>query len=76
MPKLPIIKDRQLIKALKELGFYENRQRGSHLIMVHADGRRTVIVIHSGRDIPRGTLKGILKDLEISTEEFVRLLKK
>lgn len=72
MPRLPVIKDRQLI-----LGFYEHRQRGtSHLIIVHPDGRRTSIPIHPGKDIPRGTLKGILRDLEISTEEFVKLLQK
>lgn len=73
MPKLPTIKDRQLIRALKKLGFFEHRQRGtSHLIMAHPDGRRTSVPIHPGKDIPRGTLKGILRDLEISTEEFIK----
>lgn len=77
MPKLPVLKDRQLIKALKSLGFFEHRQRGtSHLIMAHSDGRRASIPIHSGKDIPRGTLKGILKDLEIPTNEFIKFLKK
>lgn len=76
MPKLPIIKDRELIRALKKLGFFEHRQRGtSHLIMAHPDGRRATIPIHPGKDIPRGTLKGILRDLEISTEEFIKLLR-
>jgi len=75
MPKLPIIKARQLIKTLKKLGFSEHRQRGtSHLIMVHLDGRRASIPVHPGKDIPRGTLKGILRDLEISTEEFLKSL--
>lgn len=76
MPKLPIIKDRELIKTLKKLGFFEHRQRGSHLIMAHPDGRRASIPIHPGKDIPGGTLKGILRDLEISTKEFIRILKK
>jgi predicted RNA binding protein YcfA (HicA-like mRNA interferase family) len=77
MPKLPVIKDRQLIKILKQLGFFEHRQRGtSHLMMVHADGRRTIIPIHPGKDIPRGTLIAILKDIEISREELIKILKK
>jgi len=77
MPKLPIINSRQLIKALKKLEFYKHRQRGtSHLIMVHSDGRRTTIPVHQGKDIPQGTLKSILRDLEISIEEFINLLKK
>ena len=77
MPKLPIIKSRNLVKALKKSGFYEHRQRGtSHLIMVHSDGRRTSVPIHQGKDIPRGTLKGIIRDLEISNKEIIDLLKK
>lgn len=77
MPKLPIIKSRQLIEALKKLGFFEHRQRGTnHLIMAHTDGKRASIPVHPGKDIPRGTLKGILRDLEISTEELVKTLRK
>lgn len=77
MPKLPTIKAKQLIKALKKFGFFEHRQRGtSHLIMAHPDNRRVSIPVHRGKDIPKGTLKGILKSLEISTEEFIAFLKK
>ena len=77
MSKLPIIKARELIKILNKLSFYKHRQKGtSHLVMVHKDGRRTVIPVHAGKDIPRGTLKSILRDLEISTNDFVSLSKK
>ena len=77
MPPLPIIRDKQLIKVLKKLGFSEHRRKGtSHLIMVHPDGLRTTVPIHPGKDMPRGTLKGILRDLEISTEGFIKLLQK
>ena len=77
MPKLPIIKDKQLIKVLNKLGFVKHRQGGtSHLVMIHLDGRRTIIPIHSGKDIPRGTLKAILRDIEITNNDFVNLLQK
>lgn len=77
MPKLPIVKYKKLIKVLMSVGFFEHRQRGtSHLIMKHPDGRRATIPIHPGKDIPRGTLKGILNDMEISTQEFIKILKK
>ena len=76
MPKLPIVNDKKLVSALKRMDFLLCRQRGtSHLVMKHPDGRRTVIPIHPGRDIPRGTLKAILKDIEISIKEFVENLK-
>lgn len=77
MPKLPIIKAKQLIKTLKKFGFFEHRQKGtSHLIITHSDNRRASIPVHPGKDIPKGTLKGILRDLEIPTEEFIAFLKK
>ncbi|PIU75426.1 MAG: hypothetical protein COS76_00820 [Candidatus Portnoybacteria bacterium CG06_land_8_20_14_3_00_39_12] len=77
MPKLPIIKAKQLLKALKQLGFFEHRRRGtSHLIMAGQGGERTTIPIHSSKDIPAGTLKAILRDLNISVEVLVVALKK
>ena len=75
MPKLPIIKDKQLIKVLNKLGFTKHRQKGtSHLVMIHLDGRRTIVPIHPGKDIPRGTLKAILRDIEITNNYFTDLL--
>lgn len=77
MPKLPMLKANELIRALKKLDFIECRQRGtSHLVMKHTDGRRTTIAVHSNKDIPRGTLGGILRDIDISRDEFLRILGK
>ncbi len=76
MPKLPIIKSKELIKILKKVGFFKHHQVGSHIQFKHLDGRRVTVPFHSGKDIPRGTLKAILCDLKISIEEFIKLLKK
>lgn len=76
MPKLPPVKDRELIRVLKRLGFFEHPERGTaHLVFAHPDGRRTTVSRHPGKDIPRGTLRGILQDANISPDEFRRLLK-
>ena len=76
MPKLPVIKDRELIRVLHRLGLFEHPERGtSHLVFKHPDGRRTTVARHPGKDIPRGTLRAILRDMNISTEEFVTFLK-
>jgi len=75
MSKLPAIKDRELIQVLKKLGFFEHPERGSsHLVYKHPDGRRTVVARHPGKDIPRGTLRAILRDINISIDEFNKLL--
>lgn len=76
MPKLPLIKDRELIRALKKLGFFEHPERGSsHVVFAHHDGRRTTVSRHPGKDMPRGTLRAILRDVNISIPDFVTLLK-
>ncbi|MEK7130990.1 MAG: type II toxin-antitoxin system HicA family toxin [Patescibacteria group bacterium] len=75
MPKLPAVKSKDLIRVLKSVGFFEHRQRStSHLVMKHNDGRRTIVSIHSGKDIPKGTLLAILKDIQITKEEFLKIL--
>jgi predicted RNA binding protein YcfA (HicA-like mRNA interferase family) len=63
-----------VIKALSKIGFEPVRQRGSHLFMMHPDGRSTVIPIHSGEELGRGVLKEILNDAGMSNEEFLDLL--
>ena len=76
MPKLPVVKVRELIRTLKRLGFVEHPERGtSHLVYTHEDGRRTTVARHPGRDIPNGTLRGILRDINISVGEFIAILK-
>lgn len=75
MPKLPVVKSKDLVKALKSVGFLEHRQRStSHLMMKHGDGRRTIVPMHSNKDIPKGTLLAILKDIQITKEELVKIL--
>ncbi|HEY4510510.1 MAG TPA: type II toxin-antitoxin system HicA family toxin [Candidatus Paceibacterota bacterium] len=76
MPKLPTLKDRELMRVLQKLGFVKHPERGtSHLVFAHPDGRRTTISRHPGKDIPRGTLRAILRDINISIKEFIHLLK-
>jgi predicted RNA binding protein YcfA (HicA-like mRNA interferase family) len=75
MPKLPVVKSNELLRVLKRLGFFEYHQVGSHIQLKHPDGRRTTIPFHKGKDIKKKTLKGILSDLDISVEEFIKILK-
>ncbi|MEK7673696.1 MAG: type II toxin-antitoxin system HicA family toxin [Patescibacteria group bacterium] len=76
MPKLPVVKDRELIKILLKLDFIQHKETGSsHLVFSHFDGRRTTVPRHSGKDIPRGTLRAILRDINISPEQFIQVLK-
>lgn len=52
------------------MGFELARVRGSHHILIHSDGHRTVVPVHSGETIGRGLLAQILRDCQITREEF------
>lgn len=55
------MKVKELLKLLKDDGWQEKDQNGSHLQLIHPNKIGKVTVpIHSG-DIPKGTLQAILK---------------
>jgi predicted RNA binding protein YcfA (HicA-like mRNA interferase family) len=64
-----------VIKKLKKVGFIFDRQaKGSHEIWYNpTTKRRTTIPNHPGTDIPKGTLKAIIKEAGLTEEEFVAL---
>jgi predicted RNA binding protein YcfA (HicA-like mRNA interferase family) len=74
MPQLPILNSRKLIAALERAGFVVVRQKGSHARLQHADGRVVTVPGHPGQDVGRGLLRKILRDAELSRDEFIDLL--
>jgi len=69
---LPIVSWREVLRALHKIGFNPVRQTGSHIILEHTDGRHTTVPKHS--EIRRGLLLAILRDINITKEEFLELL--
>jgi len=56
-------------------GFVEDRQKGSHLVLIRPETKtRTVVPVHAGRTIKEPLLRAILRDANLSVEEFVELL--
>ena len=74
MTRLPRITGREVIAALRKAGFEVARVKGSHHFLRHADGRGTVVPVHSGETIGPGLLTAIIRDCEIEREAFVALL--
>ncbi len=72
MPKLPVLKPRQVIAALERSGFYQVRQRGSHLQL--KKGNLLVTVPMHGKDLNPTVLRSILRQARMSLEEFENLL--
>lgn len=75
MSKLPPIKSKDLLKVFQKEGFSISRQVGSHVRLVHSDGRKLTIALHN-KEIPKGTLSAILRQAEISRKDFLVLLRK
>ena len=74
MTKLPRnVKAKDLVKVLEKLGFLSSGQSGSHLKMVHPDGRWTTVPIHR-KPVPTGTLRAILRQSQITAEELLKNL--
>jgi mRNA interferase HicA len=74
MSRLPTLKPRELVAALKKDGFIELHQKGSHLHLWHPSKERmTTVPMHPG-DVHRGLVNAIIKQAGLSVEEFIDLL--
>ncbi|HKX44149.1 MAG TPA: type II toxin-antitoxin system HicA family toxin [Burkholderiaceae bacterium] len=73
MPKLPHVSGAEVQRALERLGFQKVRQSGSHVVMKR-DSKGCVVPMHS--EVKIGTLAGLLRQAEVSSEEFLLALRK
>ncbi len=69
--KLPVLKAKEVIRILERAGFFIHHQTGSHAQMKHSKKNelRITIPIHSG-DLPIPVLRSILKQAQLTVEEF------
>ena len=72
MSKVPIVSGTKLVKALCKLGYYVRDQKSSHIHLRHPTKRPLTIPNH--KEIARGTLRAILRDADITKDEFLKVL--
>ena len=74
MSQPPRISGRETVKALSKIGYEFDRQRGSHIILrqVETPFRRVVVPDH--KEIAKGTLRSIIKQVGLTVDEFIELL--
>jgi predicted RNA binding protein YcfA (HicA-like mRNA interferase family) len=73
MTRLPNVSGRDCIRALEKVGFYFKRQEGSHVILRRDDPfAQTSVPLH--KELDRGTLRAIIRQTDLSVDEFVNLL--
>lgn len=78
MTRLPALTGKEVVPLLIKSCFIKERQRGSHVFLKHPDGRTTVVSVHAGETIGPGgpgLLSKILRDVEMTKEDFLKILK-
>lgn len=71
---MPVVSWRQVERVLRKLGYTFDRQRGSHRVYVRAQPPDT-ITVPQHREIAKGTLKSIIRQLGLGLDGFVKLLR-
>ncbi len=74
MNRLRIVDAKTLEKVVFSLGFERVRQKGSHVFYRHSDGRTTTIPHHGSRVLARPLLREILREIDITVDEYNRIL--
>ena len=75
MKRLGIYTGEQVVKAFIRAGWKITRQRGSHVILEKEGYEATLSVpVHKGKNVKRGTLRDLIKDANMTIDEFVEYI--
>jgi predicted RNA binding protein YcfA (HicA-like mRNA interferase family) len=75
LSKLPVVSGREIVRVLTKIGFAMAGRKGSHVRLKRRRGEEVLIVIvPMHRELARGTLKSILRQANLTTEDLLRLL--
>ena len=72
--ELPSLKPKEVISALERAGFVLKRQTGSHAILYKSDIHLPITVPVHTSDLPVGTLRAIIRQANLTVNEFIGLL--
>jgi predicted RNA binding protein YcfA (HicA-like mRNA interferase family) len=75
-PRLPVLKPKEILRALQKAGFEIHHQSGSHAQLRHPAKQhlRVTVPRHDRFDLPLPVLKSILRQAEMTVEEFLSYL--
>ncbi|MFH0796143.1 MAG: type II toxin-antitoxin system HicA family toxin [Candidatus Omnitrophota bacterium] len=68
---LPLLSGQEIVNALQRIGYYVRKQRGSHIRLYHP--YRLPVTVPAHHEVDRGTLRSILRTVNITPEEFKNL---
>jgi predicted RNA binding protein YcfA (HicA-like mRNA interferase family) len=71
---LPRICGREVVQALKRIGYEQDRQRGSHMILRQTDSPHRRVTVPDHKEVAKGTLRAIIREVGLTVDEFNDLL--
>ncbi len=71
--KLPQVSGDACVRALKRAGFYIDRQKGGHVVLLR-DNPKARVVVPAHKALKKGTLHQILMDASLKLPDFLNLL--
>ena len=74
MSALPRISGREVVQSLKKIGYEQDRQRGSHIILRQTDSPHRRLTVPDHKEIAKGTLRAIIRQAGLTVDEFTDLL--
>ena len=74
MSTLPQVSGRKVVRALLKIGYEEDRQKGSHIVMRQVSYPHRRIVVPDHKEVAKGTMRAIIRHAGLTVEEFIKLL--
>lgn len=73
MARLPIISGDDFVKTMRKIGYVWDHTEGSHMILLHPSRGRLSVPRH--KELGRGLLRALIRDADLSREEFIALMR-
>ena len=70
--RLPVLSGDDFVRVMRKIGYIWDHTEGSHMILLHPSRRRLSVPRH--KELGRGLLRALIRDIGLSKEEFIRLL--
>lgn len=74
MSVLPRVSGREVVRALQEIGYERDRQRGSHIVLRQTAPPHRRVTVPDHKEVAKGTLRAIIRQVGLSVDEFIALL--
>ena len=74
MSNLPRVSGRDVVKALRKIGYDRDRQRGSHIVLRRTAPPHRRITVPDHKEVAKGTLRAIIRQAGLTVDEFNALL--